>query len=246
MKSFVAFAFFAFSFVSAQSTTEQTPTRIRVYTPSGLQSTEKQQIVKEDYNWIIKTDLLACIAGEFPLIGEYRIAKRLSIEASAGITYGLYPNGGISELGGDDSGYDAKPDTGTAFRGSIKYYPSADYDALEGWSFGIQVFTRENNRDYKPGDRDGEETLRGKKDTRIKTGMSLTIAKQVFEESNIAFETYLGLGVASVKRDHYVSAPNPYDTGNSYFPVAVSETDIKPNFQFGLRIGFSKSRTKGN
>ena len=129
---------------------EETPSRIKVYTPSSTNSKSKTNSKDNSYKWALKTDVLAFIAGEFPIIFEYRILKKLSVEGSAGITYALYPNRFFT-IGDDEdeSTQESKAAMGTAFRAAIKYYPSSDYDAIEGWYFGIQLYNKTTNRELQ-------------------------------------------------------------------------------------------------
>jgi hypothetical protein len=126
---------------------------------------------------------------------------------------------------------------GSVFRGTIKYYPSSDYDAIEGWSFGIQLFTKVNNREYDGVDNgDYSKNLSGKKDSKKRTGIALIISKQLFQDSNICLESFVGLGFANVKTEFFTS---DYNGVNSDLVIKKIEKDEGAlNFQFGFRIGF--------
>ncbi|MFN7014410.1 MAG: hypothetical protein ACK4ON_09105, partial [Bacteroidia bacterium] len=148
MKKIIILTLFSFSFLNAQNngtTNEQTSSKIKVYTPTSSVSSSS-----DAYKWTVKTDLFSFVSGEFPIIAEYRFAKKLSAEVSAGLTYGLYENFGIfnEDYEGDGITFETKPAMGSSFRAGIKFYPSSDYDAIEGWAFGLQVFSRKNNREY--------------------------------------------------------------------------------------------------
>jgi len=58
------------------STTTSTPNKIKVYTPSGLSSSTGKSI-DNGYKWVVKTDLLAAVVGEFPIIVEYKIGIKV-------------------------------------------------------------------------------------------------------------------------------------------------------------------------
>nr|WP_315195855.1 hypothetical protein [uncultured Flavobacterium sp.] len=239
MKKIILLNLLFSSFVYSQTNgvTEQSTSKIKVYSPS---SSSASSSTADTYKWTVKTDVFSFVSGEFPIIGEYRFLKSLSAEVSAAATYGLYDNFGIFDEGydGEGSTFETKAAMGSSFRAGIKYYPSSDYDAIEGWAFGVQFFTRTNNRDYKP-DSYRELNLSSEKDSRNKTGLALTISKQVFSDSNIAFEYMLGIGFASVKHDFHTYEDN-YGTGNTVTytitPQSIKET--VPNFQLGCRIGF--------
>jgi len=226
--------------VSQTTPVEQTtPSKIKVYTPSSSATSTSSK--DNSYKWAVKTDVFGIIAGEFPIIAEYRIADKFSVEGSAGITYGFYPND-FSITSSDEGGsnYEGKAALGSAFRAAIKYYPSSDYDAIEGWSFGIQLFSKTTNRDYDVTSGDGSILLDGKKDSKTKTGASLIIGKQIFQDSNITFESFIGIGFANRTREYY-NVESVYDnnTGNSVNTLKSYETkDAVPNIQFGFRIGF--------
>ncbi len=218
--------------------TKETPSRIKVYTPSGSQTGKSSK--DNSYKWDVKTDIFGIISGEIPIIGEYRIARKFSVEASAALTYAYLPNDFLGTSAGNESSIgDTKAAMGSAFRGTIKYYPSSDYDAIEGWNFGLQFYTKTTNRDYNTTG-DGAELLNGNKDSKTKTGVSLIIGKQIFEDSNVTFESYLGIGFANVKRE-YSSLNTTYDSNNNNYSYSVSTfstNEMKPNFQIGLKIGF--------
>ncbi len=216
--------------IYSQNTTNTTSTssnKIKVYTPSSSTSSYSKQN-DNSYKWVVKTDLLAALTGEFPIIAEYKIGKKFSVEASAAVTNAFWSNDFDLSSGFTDD--NSKAALGSAFRGTLKFYPSSDYDAIEGWAFGIQVFTKTTNREYK----DDFPELSGKQDSKIKTGVSLIISKQIFEDSNIAFESFVGVGLANITHEFY-----SYDSTigvNQYTPFKTSESG--PNFQLGFRIGF--------
>lgn len=238
-QNFLLLATILFTIIGSAQTKEETksqPSRIKVYTPTS--SVSKSSSKDNSYKWAVKTDLLGFLTGEFPIIGEYRLGNKFSVEASAGVTYAFIPN--EFSLSGEDefeSNYDSKPAMGTAFRGTFKFYPSSDYDAIEGWNFGIQLFSKTTNREYDITDSSGTyDSLNGLKDTKTKTGVSLIIGKQVFQDSNVTFESFIGIGFAKVKREYY-SQNYDYDTDTSYNEKFETEDSV-PNFQLGFRIGF--------
>ena len=223
--------------VKTNEPTTPTPTKIKVYTPSGATGSQKSS-KDNSYKWDVKTDLFAIVSGEFPLIGEYRFARKFSVEASAGVTYAYLSNNDLFSSNTNSISDNTKAAMGTAFRGTIKFYPSSDYDAIEGWNFGIQVFSKTTNRDYNETGDTGA-ALNGLKDSKTKTGVSLIIGKQIFQDSNVTFESYLGVGFANIKRE-YSTLTSGYDNNNNYVTSVGTTTtnETKPNVQLGFRIGF--------
>ena len=207
--------------------TEQPRNVIRVYTPSEVADKKNPDY----YNWCVKTDLFSFITGEFPLIGEYRLTKRMSVEAAAGITYAYLENDGLFTAINDNALTADNAAIGSSFRAGIKFYPSDDYDAIEGWAFGLQVFTKTTNREYAD-----NSDFSGQLDVFNKTGLAITISKQVFWESNVCFEYFLGLGMAKFKREFYETIYNGQNEQN----VRSITEDTRPNLQLGLRIGFGR------
>jgi hypothetical protein len=205
------------------------PNKIKVYTPSSTISSNGKP-TDNGYKWVVKTDLLAALVGEFPIIAEYKIGRKFSVEGSAAVTQAFWSNDLTSDNGFSDEG--SKAALGSAFRGTLKFYPSSDYDAIEGWSFGIQMFTKTTNREYN-GD---FLELSGKKDSKTKTGVSLIISRQIFEDSNIAFESFIGIGMANISRDFY--SINYNSTLGTDEIIQNSTSESSPNFQLGFRIGF--------
>ncbi|WP_395057728.1 DUF3575 domain-containing protein [Flavobacterium sp.] len=214
--------------------------QVKVYTPSSSGK------AKEDnsYKWVVKTDLFGYVSGEFPIAFEYRLAQKFSVEASAGVTYAFFPNESIfgNNDSNNDSSYDTKAALGSAFRGTFKYYPSSDYDAIEGWFFGIQAFTKTTNREYTTNNytTTTPSTFEGKKDSKNKTGLSLIIGKQLFQDSNIAFESFIGIGLANVNREYYTNTSTYDSTTSTYISSIdlVKTNETIPNFQLGFKIGF--------
>jgi hypothetical protein len=230
----------SFVLISTLNYAQETPSKIKVYTPSGVSNGSSKSSKDNSYKWAVKTDIFGIVSGEFPLIAEYRFASKFSVEGSAGVTYAYLPN---DFLGNRDSyisdSENTKAAMGTAFRGTIKFYPSSDYDAIEGWNFGIQVFSKTTNRDYNETS-DGAALINGLKDSKTKTGISLIIGKQIFQDSNVTFESFIGVGFASVKRE-FSSLNSVYNSGSgtySYSVLTSSITETKPNVQIGMRIGF--------
>lgn len=214
--------------------------QIKVYTPSASVKGTKTD---NSYKWAVKADLLQFVVGEFPIAFEYRVATKLSVEASAGITYTFLENGPLFEDVLDIRSNDTRSAMGTSFRGALKYYPSADYDAIEGWYFGLQVFNKTNKRDYvgnnsifQNNSTTANDTYAGKQDVETKTGLSLLIGKQIFADSNIVFDTYIGVGIANVERKFYETKFYS-GTGNDIVQPIETSRSI-PNFQVGFKIGF--------
>ena len=71
-------------------------------------------------------------------------------------------------------------------------------------------------------------------DKKVKTGLSIMIGKQLFQDSNVVFDSYIGIGMASVKRDFYGRDYNDYNGTVQ----AQSTKETVPNFTFGFKIGF--------
>jgi hypothetical protein len=223
---------FATAFNYSQNTTGATSKSsngIKVYTPSSSTSSNSKQN-DNSYKWVVKTDLISALTGEFPIIAEYKIGKKFSVEGSAAVTQAFWSNDlTLSDGFSDESSIAA---LGSAFRGTLKFYPSSDYDAIEGWSFGIQLFTKTTNREYN---NDFPE-ISGKINSKTKTGVSLIISRQIFEDSNIAFESYVGVGMANISQEYYTSTYNSTTGANEFSPF--KSTESSPNFQLGFRIGF--------
>jgi hypothetical protein len=233
LASALFFSVLNYAQVKKNESTTATPSKIKVYTPSGAAGSQKSS-KDNSYKWDVKTDLAAIVSGEFPLIGEYRFARKFSVEASAGVTYAYLPNNDLFSSNDNTNNENTKAAMGSAFRGTIKFYPSSDYDAIEGWNFGIQVFSKTTNRDY---DTKGDLTpLNGTKDSKTKTGVSLIIGKQLFQDSNITFESFIGVGFANIKREYSSLVYNNTTSLYELAPITTNET--KPNLQLGFRIGF--------
>lgn len=210
-------------------------TRIKVYTPQGPAKSSGSS--SDSYSWVVKTDLFKFVTGEIPIIYERKITNKLSIEAAAGVTYSFFENDYTSFIEDDGSQFESKAAFGNVFRGTLKFYPSSDYDAIEGWSFGIQAFTKTNNRTYDDVDNgDISSMLKGKKDTKTRTGVALIISKQMFQDSNICLESFVGIGYANVKSDYYNSEYN--EVINDYELKQIVKEEGVLNFQFGFRVGF--------
>lgn len=216
-------------------TTKVTQSRIKVYSPTGI--SEKSNTTSSSYSWVVKTDVLKFVTGEIPIIYERKISSKLSVEGAAGVTYSFFANDYTLNGDEDESSFESKAAFGTVFRGTLKYYPSSDYDAIEGWSFGIQLFTKVNNREYD-GAENGSYTefLKGKKDSKSRTGIALIISQQLFQDSNICLESFLGLGYANVKSEYYTWDYD--DVNNAYAVKQIKKDEGNLNIQFGFRIGF--------
>jgi hypothetical protein len=216
-------------------TVKSTSNRIKVYTPQG--DAKNSGSSANSYSWVVKTDLLKFITGEIPLIYERKISSKFSVEGAAGITYSFFENDYLAFIEDEETQFESKAAFGSVFRGTLKYYPSSDYDAIEGWSFGIQAFMKTNNRAYDGADNgSNSEFLAGKKDTKKRTGIALIISKQLFQDSNICLESFVGFGYAHVKLSYYAS---DYSQLISDFEVRqIKEEEGVLNFQFGFRVGF--------
>jgi len=232
----ISLSFYTATAQEEKKETEQNSRVIKVYTPSGASSDGSNN--EDTYKWAVKTDVLSYITGEFPIIGEYKVSKKISVEGSLGLTYAFIDNGLLSlySLEEDDQFGETEAAIGTAFRASFKYFPSSDYDAIEGWYFGVQAFTKTNKRNYKDDTSSSNADFSGKSDVASKTGLSLIIGKQLFSDSNIIFDWYFGVGFAKKKREYYSSV---YDSTTDIYEIsAIEKSKSSPNIQLGLRIGF--------
>ncbi len=215
---------------STTQSTEEAPSKIRVFSPSTSSSKSDNS-----YKWAVKTDVISFITGEFPIIGEYRISDKFSVEGSVGLTYGyltttFLESDELNIIGSNTSFIESdNAKMGTSFRASIKYFPSSDYDAIEGWYFGIQLMSKTTNRGYA--ENQSSYSITGK-DTKVKTGVAIIIGKQVFSDSNVIIDSYFGGGIASTKHTFY-----SYDYENNV-AVENENTVSQPNILFGVRIGF--------
>lgn len=180
------------------------------------------------YRWAIKTDLTSLISQEFPIIVEYRIAKKISLEASAAITYTYFSNDNyFNQLKNED--LDKKPETDNAFRFGVKYYPSRITNALDGWFVGIQAFTKNTKRSY---DNSSYNIDKNAFDTKNKEGIALQIGNQFFNDGNFMYEILLGVGIANSTRDYYVRSPLSVMKFDN-----ILEKNTALYFQLGLRVG---------
>lgn len=208
-------------------------TKIKVFETS---STNKK--VSSSYKWSVKTDLVSALTGDYPIIGEFRIAKSLSIEGSAGFTYQLFKIGKDDRDSGEtkpniptDFTLDAEtPEIGTSFRGAVKYYVSSDYDAIEGYYIGVQILRRDIKYSYSKND--SAFNPDGKFDIKTKTGISLIAGSQFFYSSNVLLDIYFGIGIAKIERSFLSENLTTKMFNNNTYEKTL------PNFQLGLRIGF--------
>lgn len=218
-----------------KDTVKSTNTKIKVYTPQGESKSSSSS--SSSYSWVVKTDLLKFVTGEIPLIYERKISNKLSVEGAAGVTYSFFENDYASIIDDEGDRFESKAAIGSVFRGTLKYYPSSDYDAIEGWSFGLQLFHKTNNREYDI-TKNGNipSALNGKKDTKTRTGIALIISQQLFQDSNICFESFVGIGYANVKSEYYANLYNEAISDYELSQVKMDEGNL--NVQFGFRIGF--------
>lgn len=186
--------------------------------------------------YIAKVIYTYCFLAEIPVIYERKISSKFSIEGDVGATYSFFPNDFTLTDDCSESSFESKAAFWSLFRGTIKYYPSSDYDAIEGWSFRIQLITKVNNREYEGvSNGDYSSSLSGKKDSKTRTGIALIISQQLFQDSNICFESFVGLGYANVKTEFYTT---DYDGVNPNAIKQISKDEGALNFQIGFRIGF--------
>lgn len=210
----------------SQSTEEQNvgSSAIKVY---NADQSEKDNS-NNSYRWAIKTDLTSLVSQEFPIIVEYRIAKKISLEASAAVTYAYFSNDNyFDQLKNED--LDKKPETDNAFRFGVKYYPSRITNALDGWFIGLQAFTKNTTRSYDSSYNLGDDAL----DTKNKKGIALQVGSQFFSDKNFLYEIVLGIGVSNNTRDYYVRSPMSVMKFDN-----LEEKNTAFYFQLGLRIGF--------
>ncbi|MFB9056937.1 hypothetical protein ACFFU9_09300 [Mariniflexile ostreae] len=221
---FVCLLFSVLCLAQVPDETNLGKTKIQVYNANQ----SDKDYLDNAYRWAIKSDLTSVISQEFPLIFEYRIAKKLSLEGSAAITYAYFSNDNFfNQLDNED--LDKSPETDNAFRMAVKYYPSRLTNALEGWFVGVQVFTKTTTRSY-----DDLTVKMGKEvfDTKTKEGLALQIGSQMFPIHNGLYEVVLGLGVANIERDFYVRSSDLFINFEN-----IKDKKMAIYFQFHLRFG---------
>lgn len=238
---FLLFICLSFICQVAFSQEEEQSSKIKVYTPESSVNSESNA-----YKWAVKTDLFSFVAGEFPIIAEYKIAKKFSIEGSAGITYAFWPNGNsffANLIEDDENNFDSSNNTkagiGSAFRAGFKYYPSSDYDAIEGWGFGIQLFMTTHNREYNDDiTNNGLNTTSSFEDSEKRMGAALTISSQLFWDSNISYEYFFSVGFTKIKRNYAVTSTNYINNASRTIFEPKTNENSTPSIKIGLRIGF--------
>ncbi|MBX3101679.1 MAG: hypothetical protein KF690_04160 [Bacteroidetes bacterium] len=183
----------------AQDSTS-TETRIRVF--------EYGDHVKSSslstYSTAFKLNPYGLLNGEIPVFAERRITPKISLEASLGITMKDYISR-MYQLMWDEE-YENPFDnelsefrtqkTGYTYSLAFRYFPSADYDAIEGLFFGIMWKHRAHFSEIDPASMNGRypEVTSVAKEKRVVRDLALIFGQQIFWDANISSEWMIGLG----------------------------------------------------
>jgi hypothetical protein len=170
-----------------------------------------------------------------------RVSFSLSIDNAP---YSENEKKGVSDLTSSLIGNGSKKISKDAFNEEIDFLGAniffrsngAYASTLSKYSKRIMELMAEGALNHDTTDSTDPQPYEGRQDRRVKTGVSLIIAKQLFQDSNIAFEYFLGVGMANVTREYFNTV---YDNSSQGFTIESQTTEkTAPNVQFGFRIGF--------
>lgn len=222
------------AFSQVRNTNVETDKKVKLY--------QLDTVVSPTYKWVLKTDLVSIATGEFPLIAEFRISDDVSIEGSAGVTFGSNNDSDLSNIeyfSDASEALEGKSALGTAFRAGVKYYISNEEDAIEGFSVGFFAFNKVTKEKYVKEVGDFDYSVNGKFDTKSKLGLELVLAYQFFWSKHIGTELFLGLGAANIKREFYSTQVLSDGMGGTYQDVKYNDfNEFAENIRFGIKIGF--------
>ncbi len=236
MKNIIIFCLFitSVSFSQVRNANTESNKKVKLY--------KADTVASPTYKWILKTDVVSIATGEFPLIAEFRISDDISLEGSAGVTFGKNNDSDLSniEYFSDASvALEGKSSLGTAFRAGVKYYISNEEDAVEGFSVGLFAFNKITKEKYVKEAGDFDYSVNGKFDTKNKLGLELVLAYQYFWNKHIGTEFFLGLGAANIKREFYSTQVLSDGMGGTYQDVKYNDfNEFAENIRFGIKIGF--------
>lgn len=198
---------------------------------TGLYAESEEETEEEDkvYRWAIKTDLGNMTSGDFNLVGEYRLLKRLSIEAGGGYTFDYLLD--FFQL--DDLkvklATNAYATGGFSARAGFKFYFDR-YDApIDGWWLGITGYMRQNNY----GNRYEDVTY---KNSKSKIGLGITMGRQFIAPSSVISEVYWGLSLVGIERAYYVTGYNDENVWveNDYRKEHKTTINLLVGFRLGI------------
>ncbi len=178
-----------------------------------------------NYRWAIKTDIANITSGDFNIIGELKLLKKLSVEAGAGYTLDYlldlfqFDNSKVKLVG------NTRPTGGFSTKATIKYY---FYEGIEGWWLGATGYTRTNN--YKHTYQDLTYNNR-----KSKVGFGLLIGRQFISRSGFFTEVYGGLSLVNMSRAYYCTGYNDVNVWEEN--VYTEEKKSTVNLLVGLRLG---------
>lgn len=211
---------------------EETYVKVKVYSP-----TKDSNYTKKYSSWAVKTDLYQYAMGDFALYGEYKIAKKLSVELGVGLTYpfkwtainliaGNSPEDFKVVRNNNEMYYDLDdyrdPKLGMSLRGTLKYYLSNSFDPIEGFYIGLQYMTR----DYKNGI-ENQTVINGK------TSYNLVLGFQEIIYEGFVLDYNVGVGYAIIDKEFLFG---DYNNSNNY--RIAGGTVAVPNLTISCKIGF--------
>jgi len=178
---------------------------------------------------VFKVSLFELASGDFPIYYERVLAGKLSVEGSAGVTFGdyfgtIFSDDDISPL----SDYvDSK--LGYSLSLSLRFYP---IEALEEFYISPEFKFRKYNWDREVENYLDEEPFfftEKVSESRIYNMPRVTFGYAFFYDTNLSFYYYLGIGMNTPKE-------SIYDT--ELMKVQEEKRNTRPRIHIGLKIGY--------
>jgi hypothetical protein len=191
-------------------------------------------------NNIIKLNPALVINGDFPIIYERIVSRKISFEIGAGLTTRNYfdVTKYLRNYTPDIIGFEYKETSGYSLRGAIKLYLSKDDKAPNGFYISPELLYRVYNRNSPLHDPTTGNAIEGSEVKTFTKNMDfkIVLGNQFCMAKGFAFEYYAGFGVGT--RTYTFVQAIPYTDDTTYTDSFGSKSDLVPVFTLGIKLGF--------
>lgn len=197
----------------------------RVITFESEQKSKDSKIEKN----VFKVSLFELASGDFPIYYERVLGKKISIEGSAGITFGDYFGGLLSDNYYSPLSENVDSKYGYSLSISFRFYP---IEALEEFyiapEFKYRKYNWDREAEFFP-DYEPFYDVRNVSESRVYNMPRISFGYAFFYDTNLSFDYYLGIGM---------NTPTERLFDTELLKVQEEKRNTRPRVHFGLKIGY--------
>ena len=212
----------------AQKDTTNVKTKVYIFNSSSSTTSE------DKYSYAVKFDPYQFAVGDLPISFESKFHEKMSFEVGAGPTLDYL--GSVFGLLGSftkTQNVSTAAEFGYLLKGHLRFYPSKDWDPIEGIYFAADLNTKRYNYsiDYAPQPFVVKNTLSS-------FFLGFTFGRQTFWDSSIASDAYITVGFRRKTESSSELIEDPPYSGNFHLSQQSGKPRWVPAISIGWKYGF--------